>query len=92
MQTVIAPQLQTVLLLMHMAVKKRALSVQLAILIKVHNQPAPLQDSVVSGNTATGQGSAFNVGTSERVSFANVTFEDNSGATPLTDPVQHTAV
>lgn len=35
----------------------------------------------MSHNTATGQGSAFNVGNAELVSFTNVTFEENSGAT-----------
>lgn len=38
-----------------------------------------MQDSVVSGNTATGQGSVFNVGNAELVSFTNVTFTENSG-------------
>ena len=33
----------------------------------------------MSGNTATGQGSVFNVGNVEMVSFTNVTFDDNSG-------------
>jgi hypothetical protein len=33
----------------------------------------------VSGNTATGQGSVFNVGNAEMVSFTNVTFDENSG-------------
>lgn len=34
----------------------------------------------MSHNTATGQGSVFNVGNAELVSFTNVTFEENSGA------------
>lgn len=38
-----------------------------------------VQDSVVSGNTATGQGSVCNVGNAEMVSFTNVTFDENSG-------------
>jgi hypothetical protein len=38
-----------------------------------------LQNSDVSHNTATGQGSVFNVGNAEMVSFTNVTFEENSG-------------
>jgi hypothetical protein len=33
----------------------------------------------VSGNTATGQGSVFNVGNAEMVSFTNVTFDGNTG-------------
>ena len=38
-----------------------------------------LQDSEVSSNTASGQGSVFNVVNAELVSFNNVTFAGNSG-------------
>lgn len=41
-----------------------------------------VQDSIVSGNTASGQGSAFNVANAELVSFDNVTFADNLGQLP----------
>lgn len=41
--------------------------------------PVLLQDSEVSSNTASGQGSVFNVVNAELVSFNNVTFASNSG-------------
>lgn len=39
-----------------------------------------MQDSVVSYNSASSQGSAFYIESANKVVFQNVTFESNSGA------------
>ena len=38
-----------------------------------------LQDSILQGNTVTGQGGAFSVVSGQGTHFSNVTFEGNSG-------------